>query len=157
METHTPDIYGSISLNTDEGLTNKKIYSQGPGVQAVWSSGTMNVSWANNTLSTTVDGVLDTEVLNLISSDVGNVATQGTDGRVLVQSSSISGKFSFTSPSSLTHVLVHNLNNSFPTVTVWNTATNQVLVPSQITSNSPNQLTITFVGLPRAIAGTIVG
>lgn len=64
--------------------------------------------------------------------------------------------FTFTSPSAISHVIVHNLNNSYPSITVWDTIAGAVIIPDSIVSNSPNTLTITFF-VAVAIAGTIVG
>lgn len=64
--------------------------------------------------------------------------------------------FTFTSASSVSHVINHNLGNQFPSITVWETATNGVIAPDTIIGNTVNQLTITFF-VARAIAGTIAG
>lgn len=83
----------------------------------------------------------------------GQVLTSQGPGNQVVWSNG--GKFTFASASSLSHVIVHNLNNDYPNITVWDTATDEVIHPV-ITSNNPNQITITFF-VARAIAGTITG
>lgn len=64
-------------------------------------------------------------------------------------------KFTFTSASATSHVIVHNLGNQYPDITVWDTTTGEVFHPD-ISRDNANQLTITTF-VPVAIAGTIVG
>lgn len=156
MEHHNPDIYGTISAAGSPGTLNQKLYSNGPAAQVTYGNGSVNAAWVNNTLTVTVDNASDNEVLNLISADANNLAVAGTDGRVFVSGATVPNVFTFTSPSSVSHVINHNLGNQFPVLMVAITPANEEVVPSTVVFNSANQLTITFF-VARAIAGTVIG
>ena len=49
--------------------------------------------------------------------------------------------------------ITHNLNESYPSVTCWDTATSQIVIPESVTSNSANQITVTFC---ESFTGTVV-
>ena len=49
---------------------------------------------------------------------------------------SVSGNTSYT--------VTHNLDESYPFVQAWNTGSNQMEIPSSVTSNSANQITVAF-------------
>ena len=51
------------------------------------------------------------------------------------------------------YVVTHNLNESYPIVQAWNTSTSQQEVPSSITTNSANQVTVVF---STTFAGVII-
>lgn len=156
-EIHSPDFYGDIKLATAAGSSGQKLTSAGTGVQATWVTPTISDSWTNNTLGITVDGVSATPlVMALVSSDANNLAVAGSDGRVYVPDASIPNKFIGTSASNTVHVLVHNLNNQFPDVTIYDTATNAVVIPQSVVGTDANTLTVTFA-LATAIAFTVVG
>lgn len=156
MEAHNVDLYGSLRAAGDAGAIGQKLFSTGAGNQVDWDNGSIGVTWTNNSLQVQVDNASDTEVLNLISVDADNLAVAGSDGRVYISGVTVANVFSFTSASNTSHVLNHNLNNAFPTITVYNSADNSAIQPATIVSNSANQLTVTFFAA-RAIAGTIIG
>ncbi len=89
----------------------------------------------------------------------GQVLTSAGAGAQVVWSANATGnanRFTFTSALSLTHNIAHNLGNDFPDITVWDQATNFVIVPSSIETLDSNTLFITFLSAT-AIAGTVVG
>lgn len=88
----------------------------------------------------------------------GQVLTSAGAGAQAVWSTPINAgaKFTFTSPSSLTHTITHNLNNQFPAITVYDTSNGQVIQPATIDGIDANTIEITFFSA-RAIAGTIIG
>lgn len=91
-----------------------------------------------------------------ISPDTGNTLVAHANGLFVPTPVAAVNKFTFTSPSAITHTITHNLNNAFPTVTIWDTATGDVIQPSIISSNGVNSFDVTFF-VARAIAGTVVG
>lgn len=88
----------------------------------------------------------------------GQVLTSGGSGVQVGWSTpaAAASEFQFTSASATSHVINHNLNNGTPVVTVWDSTSFKVIQPMEISSNSPNQLTITFFTV-RGISGTVVG
>jgi len=91
----------------------------------------------------------------IISPDSPNALECRANG-LFVDATAPAASFTFTSAIAVSHNIVHNLGNAFPVITVWNTATNTIVVPAAVTSNSINDLTITFF-VATAIAGTIWG
>jgi hypothetical protein len=73
---------------------------------------------------------------------VNNTATSTGDGRTAKQTFSASTTWTF----------VHNLNEQYPVIELYD-SNNQVIIPSSITATNSNQLTITFA-VP--VAGTAV-
>jgi hypothetical protein len=132
-EIHSPDIYGPIALAAAPGTAGQHLESAGAGAQAVWASTSA-----------------------LISSDTPNLLTTGGDGRLLVSGNSVPNLFTFTSAIAAVHTITHNLGNQFPVVTVYDTATGAVVVPTSVVGTNVNTLTITFF-VPVAIAGSVVG
>ncbi len=156
-EIHSPDFYGDIKVATAPGSSGQKLTSAGAGVQATWVTPTVSDTWTNNTLGITVDGVAATPlVVSLVSADANNLAVAGSDGRVYVPDASIPNKFTGTSASNTSHTITHNLNNQFPDVTIYDTATNAVVVPQSVVGTNANTLTVTFFSAV-AIAFTVVG
>jgi hypothetical protein len=139
------------------GTSGQKLTSAGAGIQVSWATPTVTDTWVNNTFGITIDGVAAIPlVINLISADANNLAIAGSDGRVFVSGATVPNLFTFTSASNITHTITHNLGNQFPDVTVYDTATNQVVTPATVVGTSINVLTITFFSAV-AIAGSVVG
>lgn len=75
--------------------------------------------------------VLESDVADLVS-DISDLNTNKA------------GKYVFTGSSNTTHVVTHNLGNQYPSVTIWDTATNTVVLTgiTSITGDSGNQTTV---------------
>lgn len=153
MEIHSPDVYGPIALAGSAGTAGQQLTSAGPGAQAVWSASggivvtdtaTVNLTLAGNSLSADA----------IISPDAGNELVAHANG--LYSPIPLVNKFTFTSASAVSHTITHNLNNQFPDVTIYETATNTQIEPATVVGTSANVLTVTFFSA-RAIAGTVIG
>lgn len=153
VEIHVPNIYGPVQLATDEGLAGQQLTSAGPGAQAIWAaSGGITVSDTDTVDLTLTGNDITADVI--VSPDAGNQLVAQANG--LFVAPAAAQIFTFTSPSATSHTIVHNLGNSFPNVTIWDTASGDVIAPSTVSSNGPNSFDVTFF-LARAIAGTVVG
>jgi hypothetical protein len=62
--------------------------------------------------------------------------------------------FLYSSPSAVTHTIVHNLNALFPVVSVFEQGSGTFLVPQSIVVDNADQITITLVS-SRAITGRV--
>ncbi len=117
----------------------------------LFSPSTSNTVSDTNTVNLTLTGInISADVI--VSPNAGN-QIQPLGNGLFVPPSTI--PFTFASPLSLTHNIVHNRGNSYPLVIVWDTATGQVIIPDTIQSNTPNDFTITFF-VARAIAGSVL-
>lgn len=67
-------------------------------------------------------------------------------------------KYEYTGASSTNHVVTHNLGNQFPSVTIWDTGTNTVILTgiTSITANTANQLTV-VLGSAKAVKVVVQG
>ena len=157
-EIHSPDIYGDVKLATNPGTTGQVLTSAGAGVQAIWS--TTNVTINDTATATAITTVTEAPANNFdidvdvkVSADANNIIVIHANG---IYASLPFNIFTFTSPSALTHTITHNLNNTFPSITVWDSGSGQVVIPDTIQALNSSQLSITFF-VARAIAGTIAG
>ncbi len=117
----------------------------------MYSPSTSNTVSDTNTVNLTLTGInISADVI--VSPNAGNQLTPLGNGLFVPPSTT---PFTFASPLSLTHNIVHNRGNSYPLVTVWDTATGQVIIPDTIQTNTPNDFTITFF-VARAIAGSVL-
>ena len=64
---------------------------------------------------------------------------------------SLSYKASLTG--SLSASITHSLNESYPSVTCWDTTTNKIMLPESITTDSTNAISLTFC---EAFSGVVV-
>lgn len=67
-------------------------------------------------------------------------------------------KYTYTGSSNTNHVVTHNLANQYPTVTIWDTATNTVMLTgvTSITGDTANQLTV-VLGVAKAVKIVVHG
>ena len=86
---------------------------------------------------------LDYTNFNNVPSGIVSGSTQITD--LTTHKETVSGNTSYA--------VTHNLNEQYPIVQAWNTSTSQQVIPESITTNSANQVTVTFVA---NFAGVII-
>jgi len=83
-----------------------------------------------------VDGIVSSsnQVTELLPTGVVSGSSQITD--LTTYKETVSGASSYS--------VTHNLNESYPIVQAWNTSTSQQEVPTSITTNSVNRVTVVF-------------
>jgi hypothetical protein len=91
------------------------------------SGGGLHVDGTNSTGSLLWDGF----------NEVWKVGSLGSE-KVVVTS------YKETVTGVLSATITHNLNDSYPSVTCWDTTTNKVMLPESITTNSANDISLTF-------------
>lgn len=94
------------------------------------SGGGLEVTGTNSTGSLVWDGV----------NQVWKAGSLGSEQIILTQG----GNTYKESASGTSFSITHNLNESYPSVTCWDTATNQMVLPESVTSTSANAIALTF-------------
>lgn len=91
------------------------------------SGGGFHVSGTNSTGSLLWDGF----------NEVWKVGSLGSENTVVTS-------YKETVTDVLSAAITHSLNDPYPTVTCWETTTNSVMIPEAITTNSANDISLTF-------------
>lgn len=94
------------------------------------AGGGLEVTGTNATGSLTWDGVNQIWKAGALGSEQAILTQGGNTYKESVTGTSIS--------------ITHSLNESYPSVTCWDTATNQIVIPETVTTTSANGISLTF-------------
>lgn len=137
-------IYGTSANNTfvtfGEQANTKFEWRRGVGIRPLdLDGGTLLATLTNSGSFSTTGGITGS-----FSGDGSQITFGGTN--IISGSSQITDLTTYkqTITGSSSYAVTHNLNEQYPIVQCWNTSTNRQEIPSEVESNSVNQITVTF-------------
>ena len=150
-----PTITGSLLRLSENGtglrMTNVGAFDNASGNFRIFSNGDLILS-TNGHSGTAVTFDQTTKDATFAGNIVGSIsATNGVISGSLQITDLTTHKETVSGASS--YAVTHNLNEQYPIVQAWNTGTSQQEVPTSITTNSVNQVTVVF---STTFAGVII-
>ena len=99
---------------------------------------------------------IDSIELEIVNARNGETSLDARLDAIDIKVATFGKKFVYTGSSNTSHVVTHNLDNRYPQITIWNTATNAPITDATISATSNNELSVTL-GVAAAVSIILIG